>query len=317
MSVVIAVVGPTATGKSRLAVELALAVAGEVVNADAFAVYRGMDIGTAKTSAADQRGVTHHLVDVVDPDAQVSVAQYRQAGRTVLDDLAARGKRAVVVGGSGLYVRALLDPMHFPGTDPELRDALEARVEHEGAAALHTELAAVAPEAARAIDPRNVRRVVRALEVYILTGRPPTTDLPRYTYEIPALQIGLELPRDVLDAAIDARVEAMWAAGFVEEVRRLRSAGMSRTARTAVGYAQVLAMLDGVTDEPTARTQTVTATRRLARKQMGWFGRDPRICWLPAHAPDLLDQALALVQDSGDGSYVLPGQGSIRSDHPI
>jgi len=300
VSVVVAVVGPTATGKSGLGVELALALGGEVVNADAFALYRGMDIGTAKTTKAQRRGVAHHLVDIVGADVAVSVAHYREAGRQVLADLEARGRRAVVVGGSGLYVRALLDPMHFPGTDPDLREELERRADAEGPAALHAELAALAPDTAAMIDPRNVRRVVRALEVYALTGRPPTTDLPAYTYEIPALQIGLELGREALDAAISARVETMWTAGLVDEVRALRET-MSRTARGAVGYAQVLAMLDGHIDEPAAQAQTVTATRRLARKQMGWFGRDPRVHWLDAAAPDLLDQALRLVADADAG----------------
>ncbi|MDR3069078.1 MAG: tRNA (adenosine(37)-N6)-dimethylallyltransferase MiaA [Cellulomonas sp.] len=301
MNVVVAVVGPTATGKSGLGVALALALGGEVVNADAFALYRGMDIGTAKTSPAQRRGVPHHLLDVISPDAAASVARYRDAGRAVLADLAARGRRAVVVGGSGLYVRALLDPMDFPGTDPDLRQALERQAVRAGPAALHAELAAVAPSTAATIDPRNVRRVVRALEVYALTGRAPTADLPQYIYEVPAVQIGLELDRAALDAAITARVDAMWAAGLVDEVQVLRAAEMSSTARRAVGYAQVLAMLDGRCDEATAREQTVTATRRLARKQMGWFGRDPRVHWLPADAPDLLDRALALVARADAG----------------
>ncbi|MCL2090668.1 MAG: tRNA (adenosine(37)-N6)-dimethylallyltransferase MiaA [Micrococcales bacterium] len=303
---VVAVVGPTATGKSGLGVALALALEGEVVNADAFALYRGMDIGTAKTPVAQRRGVPHHLLDVVEPDAVASVARYRAAGRAVLADLAARGRRAVVVGGSGLYVRALLDPMHFPGTDPDLRRTLERRAVQAGPAALHAALTAVAPDTAATIDPRNVRRVVRALEVYVLTGRAPTADLPRYTYEVPAVQIGLELDRAALDAAITARVDAMWAAGLVEEVRALRTAGISPTACRAVGYAQVLALLDGRCDEATARAQTVTATRRLARKQMGWFGRDPRVHWLPADAPDLLDQALTLVAQADAGQLADP-----------
>ena len=303
---VVAVVGPTATGKSGLAVALALALDGEVVNADAFALYRGMDVGTAKTPPAQRRGVPHHLLDVVEPDATASVARYRDAGRAVLADLAARGRRAVVVGGSGLYVRALLDPMDFPGTARDLREALERRAAQEGPGVLHAELAAVAPDAAATIDPRNVRRVVRALEVHALTGRAPTASLPRYVYEVRAVQIGLELDRAALDTAITARVDAMWEAGLVEEVRALRAAGMSPTARRAVGYAQVLAMLDGETDEATARSRTVTATRRLARKQMGWFGRDPRVHWLPADAPDLLDRALALVAQADAGQLAAP-----------
>ncbi|MCL2454354.1 MAG: tRNA (adenosine(37)-N6)-dimethylallyltransferase MiaA [Micrococcales bacterium] len=313
MGVVVAVVGPTATGKSSLAVSLARALGGEVVNADAFQLYRGMDVGTAKVTDAERAGVPHHLLDVVEPDQVTSVARYRAQGRAVLADLDARGRRAVVVGGSGLYVRALLDPMSFPGTDPALRAALEERAEREGPGVLHDELALLDPAAAAGIDRRNARRLVRALEVHALTGQVPPRELTRYVYEVPAVQIGLELSRAALDAAISARVDAMWTAGLVEEVRRLREVGLSVTAARAVGYAQVLAMLDGRLDEASAREQTVVATRRLARKQMGWFGRDPRVRWLPADAGDLLDRALGLVARADAGQLDDPAAPTRRA----
>lgn len=304
MSIVVAVVGPTATGKSDLAIALARALGGDVVNADALQLYRGMDVGTAKLSQAERAGVRHHLLDVLEPDEDASVAWFREAGRAVLADLAAGGRRAVVAGGSGLYVRALLDPMDFPGTDPEVRAALEARAERDGPGLLHDELTRIDPVAAAGIDRRNTRRVVRALEVHALTGRVSTGVLPRYRYEVPAVQIGLDLDRAALDAAIEARVDRMWAAGLVAEVRALAARGMSRTAARAVGYAQVLAYLTGQTDEATARLATVAGTRRLARKQMGWFGRDPRVHWLDAASPQLVDDALDLVARAEAGTLV-------------
>ena len=304
MSLVVAVVGPTATGKSDLGLALARELGGEVVNADALQLYRGMDVGTAKLAPAERGGVPHHLLDELDPGEDASVAWYRERARSVLGVLAARGGRAVVVGGSGLYVRALLDRLEFPGTDPQVRAELEDRVQREGPGVLHDELARLDPVAAVAIDRRNTRRVVRALEVHRLTGRPSTGDLPRYVYEIPAVQIGLDLDRAVLDRAIEARVDRMWADGLVEEVRALAARGLSRTAARAVGYAQVLAMVRGELDEAGARAATVAGTRRLARKQMGWFGRDPRVHWLDAADPHLLDRALAVVGRADQGVLV-------------
>ncbi|MBE9925013.1 tRNA (adenosine(37)-N6)-dimethylallyltransferase MiaA [Cellulosimicrobium cellulans] len=298
--VVVAVVGPTATGKSDLALDLAerLSVPGapaEIVNADAYQLYRGMDVGTAKVPVAERRGVHHHLLDVLDPAEDASVARYQAEARRVLDDIAARGARAVVVGGSGLYVRALLDDMRFPGTDPAVRAALEARAEEQGPRALHDELLRRDPAAAASIGPANTRRLVRALEVMELTGEPFTANLPRQVYVRPTVQIGLDCDRAVLDARVAGRVERMWEQGLVAEVRRVEARGMGRTARRAVGYAEVLAALHGESTEDAAREAVTANTRRLARKQMGWFGRDPRVGWLDAQSPTRVEDALALV----------------------
>ena len=301
MSLVVAVVGPTATGKSELALDLAQALGAEVVNTDAMQLYRGMDVGTAKLAPDERRGVPHHLLDVLDPREEASVADYQDNARGVLADLARRRVRAVAVGGSGLYVRALLDRMEFPGTDPQLRATLEQRVEDEGSRALHAELAVADPVAAEGIGPRNARRIVRALEVIALTGRPYSASLPSHEYEVPALQIGLDCDRAALDTRIGRRVERMWDEGLLEEVRRLAEHGMGRTASRAVGYAQALAQLEGDLDEDAARAATAAGTRRLARKQMGWFGRDPRVHWLGAQAPDLVERALDLVAAADAG----------------
>ncbi|MBO3096156.1 tRNA (adenosine(37)-N6)-dimethylallyltransferase MiaA [Cellulomonas dongxiuzhuiae] len=306
MSLVVAVVGPTATGKSDLALDLAQALGAEVVNTDAMQLYRGMDVGTAKLPPDERRGVPHHLLDVLDPLQEASVADYQELARGVLVELAGRGVRAVAVGGSGLYVRALLDRMEFPGTDPQLRAALEQRVEVEGARALHDELAAADPVAAEGIGPRNARRIVRALEVIALTGRPYSANLPGHEYEVPAVQIGLDCDRATLDARIERRVERMWDGGLLDEVRLLAAHGMGRTASRAVGYAQALAQLDGELDEQAARAATTAGTRRLARKQMGWFGRDPRVHWLDARDPDLLERALEVVAAADAGRLPAP-----------
>ncbi|GEL45522.1 tRNA dimethylallyltransferase [Cellulomonas hominis] len=304
MTLVVAVVGPTATGKSDLGVALAEHLGGEVVNADALQLYRGLDIGTAKLTVPERRGVPHHLLDVLEPDEDASVASYQADARAAVAGIAARRHRPVVVGGSGLYVRALLDRIEFPGTDAEVRARLEERVEAEGARALHAELERLDPVAAEGIGPRNARRIVRALEVIALTGRPYSANLPGHDYAVPAVQIGLDCDRAVLDERVLARVDRMWAAGLVEEVRGLRDR-IGRTASRAVGYAEVLAMLRGGLTEDEARAQVVAGTRRLARKQMGWFGRDPRVHWLDARDPDLVDRALALVADADAGALGL------------
>ena len=305
---VVAVVGPTATGKSDLGIELALALGGEVVNADAMQLYRGMDVGTAKVPVEERRGVPHHLLDVLDPREDATVADYQGWGRAALADLAARGRVPVAVGGSGLYVRALLDHLDFPGTDPELRAELEARADAEGPRALHAELAASDPVAAERIGPRNARRIVRALEVIALTGRPYSSSLPDHVYEVPAIQIGLDCDRAVLDERVAGRVARMWAAGLVDEVDRLLAAGgLGRTAARAVGYAQVLALRAGRLSERQAYDETVVATRRLARRQMGWFGRDPRVHWLDAQDPDLVGHARDLVERARAGALADPG----------
>jgi len=302
VTLVVAVVGPTATGKSDLALALAEALGGEVVNADAMQLYRGMDIGTAKLTVDERRGVPHHLLDVLDPYEDATVADYQARARTAFDEIEARGRRSVAVGGSGLYVRALLDHMEFPGTDPDVRAALEARVEAEGSRALHAELAAVDPVAADGIGPRNARRIVRALEVIALTGRAYSASLPQHVYEVPAVQIGLDCDRAVLDERVTRRVERMRRAGLVDEVETLVAGGLGRTASRAVGYAEILAMFRGELTTDEAFDAIAAGTRRLARKQMGWFGRDPRVHWLDAQDPDLLGRALNLVAaaDSGE-----------------
>ncbi len=305
MTVVVAVVGPTATGKSDLGVALAERLSGEVVNADALQLYRGLDIGTAKLAVAERRGVPHHLLDVLDPDEEATVAAYQRDARAAVAAVGGRGRRPVVVGGSGLYVRALLDRIEFPGTDPAVRAGLEARVEAEGSRALHAELAALDPPAAESIGPRNARRIVRALEVIALTGERYSANLPGHDYEVPAVQIGLDCDRAVLDERVQARVDRMWAAGLVDEVRGLLAHGIGRTASRAVGYAEVLAALRGEITEDEARARVVAGTRRLARKQMGWFGRDPRVHWLDSRDPDLLDRALALVARADAGTLGL------------
>jgi tRNA dimethylallyltransferase len=294
---VIAVVGPTAAGKSGLAVALARTLGGEVINADSMQVYRGMDIGTAKLTVAERQGVPHHLLDVWDVRQPANVADYQRLARAAIADVTARGQVPILAGGSGLYVRAALEDLSFPGTDSAVRARLEAELDRHGAAALHTRLAALDPAAAGSILPSNGRRIVRALEVIELTGRPFTAALPDYGAGILALQLGLRLPREELDRRITVRVDQMWAAGFEAEVRDLEQAGLreGRTASRALGYQQLLRHLAGEWTLDQARDETVRATRRFARRQESWFRRDPRITWLDAdgNQPSLLDRALA------------------------
>ncbi len=281
---VIVIVGPTASGKSALGIALAVELGGEVVNADASQLYRGMDIGTAKSTVAERQGIPHHLLDVLDPAQEASVAAFQRDARAAVDDVVSRGRTAVVVGGSGLYVRALLDDLHFPGTDPELRQRLEVELARDGAPALHARLAAVDPVAALALLPTNGRRIVRALEVVELTGAPFAATLPAYGRpRWDAVQLGLDPPLPELDSRIGARVTAMWAAGLVEEVRRLSTppAVLGRTASRALGYSQALQQLAGTASPESAQQDTATATRRFARRQRSWFRRDPRVRWLP------------------------------------
>ncbi|RAY12029.1 tRNA (adenosine(37)-N6)-dimethylallyltransferase MiaA [Actinomadura craniellae] len=292
----IAVVGATAAGKSDLAVELALRLGGEAVNADSMQLYRGMDVGTAKLTSAQMRGVPHHLLDLWDVTETASVAEYQRLGTAVIEDVRGRGRVPVLVGGSGLYVRAVLDGLDFPGTDPAVRARLEAELAEAGSGALHERLRERDPAAAAAILPSNGRRVVRALEVIEITGRPFSASLPDYRYRYAAVQIGLAVPRPELDERIAERVGRMWRAGLVEEVRALEKQGLrdGLTAGRALGYAQVLRFLAGEWTEEQARAETVRATRRFARRQESWFRRDPRVRWLPHDAPDLVSRALAL-----------------------
>ncbi|MFI6294309.1 tRNA (adenosine(37)-N6)-dimethylallyltransferase MiaA [Nonomuraea sp. NPDC050790] len=287
---VIAVVGPTAAGKSDLAVDLALRLGGECINADSMQLYRGMNIGTAKLSQTEQRGVPHHLLDIWDVTVTASVAEYQRLVRPLLDKLDV----PILVGGSGLYVRAALDDLDFPGTDPAVRARLEAELAESGPAVLYARLQASDPKAAEAILPSNGRRIVRALEVIEFSGRPFSATMPSYEALYPSVQIGLDVPRPELDARIELRVGRMWEAGLVEEVRDLLGQGLAdgRTAGRALGYAQVMKYLAGEWTEEEAFAETVRATRRFARRQESWFRRDPRVVWLPYDAPDLLGLAV-------------------------
>ena len=300
---VVALNGPTASGKTAVAVALAqaLGTAGlpcEIVNADSMLVYRGMDIGTAKPTVAERGGVPHHLIDILDVTQTASVAEFQGLARTVIAHCRDRGVVPLLVGGSALYVHAILDRVEFPGTDPAVRARLETELEAEGPEALHARLAALSPEAAAGILPGNGRRVVRALEVIELTGS-YTSTLPEWSYALDGvLQFGLELPRPAMDERIARRVEAMWARGFVAEVESLLPRGLreGRTASRALGYRQILALLDGAVTEPEAIEATVAGTRRFARKQLGWFRRDPRITWLPAGDPSVPERIATAVR---------------------
>lgn len=284
---VVAVVGATATGKSDLGIALAQALGGEIVNADAMQLYRGMDIGTAKVPPAARRGIVHHEIDVLDVVDEASVAAYQRAARSDIAEVLARGAVPVLLGGSGLYVSAVLDDLDFPGTDAGLRAGLLEHARTIGARALHAELAAEDPDAAAAIDPANTRRVVRALEVVRLTGRPFRARLPEQAPALAAVRIGLRTDRTVLDERIAARTRAMFAAGLVEETRDLLAAhgALSRTAARAVGYAQALDVLAGRCSPDEAVGSTVVATRRLARRQEKWFRRDASTVWLEVTDP--------------------------------
>jgi tRNA dimethylallyltransferase len=293
---VIAVVGPTASGKSALALALAQAFGGEIVNADAFACYIGMDIGTAKPTADEQAQAPHHMVDVWQVEHDITVAEYQARARRTVDEIRARGRVPIVAGGSGLYVRSLLEPMEFPGTDPDIRAQLEADLAAVGTSAMHARLAALDPQAAAAIMATNGRRVVRAIEVVTITGRPYVASLPGTAAVYPDVRIGLDVPRPLLDAHIDARVDHMFAAGFVDEVAALEPRlRMARTASRAVGYGELLAHLSGQFTLDEARLTTASATRRLARKQLSWFRRDSSILWMDGTTPDLLERVRSVV----------------------
>jgi tRNA dimethylallyltransferase len=301
---VVAVVGPTAAGKSELAVELAEAIGGEVVNADSMQIYRGMDIGTAKLPASERRGVRHHLLDLLDVTEPATVAEFQTLARAAIANCHDRGVVPILVGGSALYVRAILDPFDFPGSDAAVRARLETELASTGPARLHRRLAARDPAAASAILASDGRRIVRALEVIELTGRPYRSRLPPHeSVYADARLFGLDVPRNDLAERIAQRVERMWVAGFVDEVRRLESAGLrqGRTASKALGYAQVLRHLSGEVSDAAAREQTVQATRRFARRQDSWFRKDPRISWTRFDAPDRLARAVAIAEGRSGG----------------
>ena len=282
----VVIAGATATGKSDLAVELAKKIGGEIVNADSMQLYRGMDIGTAKLTQDERRGIPHHLLDLVDVSTDVNVAWYQEQARLVIDQLLAQGIPAIVVGGTGFYIKAILDDLNFPDTDPAVREKLTLEAEKIGGDALHKRLGILDPAAAAAIPRENVRRVIRALEVIEITGKPFTANLPREnsTKYPDALQFGLTMDRELLDLRVDKRVEMMFEKGLVAEVEQLIGQGLleGKTARAALGYAQVISMLAGDISLEQAISDTKLATRQYIRRQETWFRRDQRISWLDA-----------------------------------
>ncbi len=310
VDVTVVLVGPTAAGKSALAADLARRYTAEdqpaeVINADSMLVYRGMDIGTAKPSKVELAEIPHHMLDLREVNETTTVAEFQQLARAAIADCQRRDVIPIVVGGSALYIRAIIDDFEFPGTDPAVRTRLENELARQGAKWLYQRLSEADPLAATRILPGNTRRIVRALEVIELTGRPFTATLPERRYRLPdVVQIGLSIDRAPLDARIADRVDAMWAAGFVDEVRRLAAAGLreSLTASRALGYRQVLRFLDGEITEAQARELTIGATRKFARRQDSWFRKDARIHWLRYDRPDLISAAYALAGPRGIGA---------------
>lgn len=296
-----AIVGATATGKSATSIALAQEFGGEIVNADAMQLYRGMDIGTAKLTPDERHGIPHHQLDVLEVTEEASLASYQRQARADLQAIIDRGNLPLLVGGSGLYVRAALDALDIPPTDPQVRAAWERRAEDEGTEAIYAVLAQRDPRAAASIEPGNTRRIVRALEVIELTGRPFSASLPTRQFVRPTVMIGLRAPREVLDERVAERVDRMWADGLLDEVHRLETLGLrrGRTASTAIGYAQALGQLDGALTEEQAKDETTRATRRLVRRQESWFRPDPRIRWCDATDPQQgLAEAMDHVRDA-------------------
>jgi tRNA dimethylallyltransferase len=302
----VVIVGATGTGKSTLSLDLAerLAAAGrpaEIVNADAMQLYRGMDIGTAKLAVGERRGIPHHLLDVLDPVEEASVAGYQADARAAIEEILRRRATPILVGGSGLYVSSVVYDFRFPGTDPIIRERLESQLDAEGPGMLFRRLREVDPGAAEAIGPHNGRRIVRALEVVELTGKPFGSGLPdESSLWIPqTTTIGLTTPREQLVPRLDARVSRMWADGLVEEAASLDRAGLGITAARAIGYAQAIAQLRGALSEEQAMDETRTLTRKYARRQVGWFKRYPGTTWLDSDAPERVDAAWQLLLNDG------------------
>jgi tRNA dimethylallyltransferase len=300
MKPLVIICGPTATGKSDLAVDLALTVGGEIINADSMQLYTGMDIGTAKLSQEERRGIPHHLLDTLAVTEAASVAHYQEQAREMISDIQSRDKFPILVGGTGLYIKAVIDEMDFPETDPAIRAKLEEEGELLGAAHLYSRLKSVDPEAAEAIDPANIRRIIRALEVIQVTGKPYSANLPSDTsLRYPdAIHLGLIVDRAVLGERVEARVERMWEKGFVHEIEALIEQGLKEgvTAPRAIGYSHILRALDGEITLDQAREETVIATRQYVRRQETWFKRDSRIGWMDENV-SRLDLALKVIEE--------------------
>ncbi|GAA3531886.1 tRNA (adenosine(37)-N6)-dimethylallyltransferase MiaA [Nocardioides daeguensis] len=296
---IVAIVGPTASGKTALSLDLAQALDGEVVNTDAMQVYRGMDIGTAKLPPAERRGIPHHVLDTLDVRDPATVAEFQGWARAAIADIRGRGATPVLVGGSALYTRAILDRFEFPGTDPAVRARLESELAVVGSPALHARLRELDPPAAERIEVENGRRVVRALEVIEITGAPFSANLPVQEYVDPrTVQLGVSIDRETLDQRIAVRVRRMFDDGLLEEVSRLLDEGLAegRTAALAIGYRQAIAVLAGEMSVEEAIEKTSVATRQFARRQLAWWRNDPRITWLPYDDPERVTRALEVIR---------------------
>jgi len=299
------VVGATGTGKSGLSLDIASSLApqgqpAEIVNADAMQLYRGMDIGTAKLPVQERRGIPHHMLDVLEPSEEASVAQFQIDARAAIKDIESRGATPILVGGSGLYVSSVIYNFEFPGTDPEVRAELEEELLERGPGLLHARLAELDAAAATSIGPSNGRRLVRALEVIAITGKPFGSGLPdENAYWRPTTVLGLTSPREILTPRLDKRVENMWRDGLVEEAAALRPAGLGVTAARAIGYAQALGQIDGTLTEAEAIEQTQTLTRKYARRQVSWFKRYPGTEWLDGDDPERVAKAMERVSAAG------------------
>jgi tRNA dimethylallyltransferase len=294
---VIALVGPTAVGKTALSLDLALELSAEIINADAMQIYKGMDIGTAKLPLSQRRGVIHHQIDVLDPLDEANVSQYQKQTREIIRELLDRKVQPILVGGSGLYVNSVLEDLEFPGTSLELRAKYEELLEEKGVEHLFKMLEEIDPLAAENILPNNARKIVRALEVNELTGKRFNAKLPEPSPIFSDVRIALDMPRDLLDKRITERVHQMFADGFIDEVQKIEeSLRNGKTSLRALGYSQVLSYLTGEIQKEEAITLTINATKKFARRQLSWFRRDPLIHWLDATSSDLFEQSMKLIR---------------------
>ena len=293
---VIAIVGPTAVGKTALSLEIAEKFSAEIINADAMQIYKGMDIGTAKLPLSQRRGIVHHQIDVLDPSEEASVSQYQKQSREIINNLLSKDVQPILVGGSGLYVNSVLEDLEFPGTNLEVRAKYEEILDEKGVEALFQMLKEIDPKAAENILPNNARKIVRALEVNEITGKAFNAKLPEPSPIFSDVRIALDMPRDLLDQRIIDRVHQMFEDGFVDEVKSIeKNLRLGKTAFRALGYSQVLSLLSGEISEDEAITLTINATKKFARRQLSWFRRDPLIHWLDATSPDLFAQSLRLI----------------------
>jgi tRNA dimethylallyltransferase len=293
---VIAIVGPTAVGKTALSLEIAEKFSAQIINADAMQIYKGMDIGTAKLPLSQRRGIVHHQIDVLDPSEEANVSQYQKQSREIINDLFSKNVQPILVGGSGLYVNSVLEDLEFPGTNLEVRAKYEEILDEKGVEALFQMLKEIDPKAAENILPNNARKIVRALEVNEITGKAFNAKLPEPSPIFSDVRIALDMPRDLLDKRIIDRVHQMFEDGFVDEVKSLeKNLRLGKTAFRALGYSQVLSLLSGEISEDEAITLTINATKKFARRQLSWFRRDPLIHWLDATSPDLFAQSLRLI----------------------